>query len=269
MKINTAQESVSKHGYDRQEGGFESASIVLPVINEVRSLYQTIDTIFEYAGESIREIIIIVCYKTTAESLSACNELREKYAGQIRVIPQRLPFLGGALREGLLAAGGSHVIVMFSDGESDPRSVGDLISEARGNPEVIISASRWLKGNSFEGYPAVKTLLNYLFQKAFSLLYWENITDFTFGYRIYPVQLIHAIKWEEIGHSFVLESILKPLRLNVNVLEIPSAWKARSEGKSQMKPYMYFRYLWIGLKVKITQRKRFMKLGRARGQVFH
>jgi hypothetical protein len=259
MKINTARESVSQHGYDRQEGGFKSASVVLPAINEVRSLYQTVDTIFEYSGESILEVIIIVCHKTTAAALFACNELREKYAGRIRVIPQKLPFLGGALREGLLAAGGSHAIVMFSDGESDPRSVGALISEARRNPEAIISASRWLKRNSFEGYPAVKTVFNYLFQKVFSLLYWEKITDFTFGYRIYPAPLIQAIEWEETRHPFVLESILKPLRLSVDVLEIPSAWKARSEGESQMKLYMYFRYLWIGLKVRITQRKRFLK----------
>jgi len=254
MKVNTTLERFGNHGYGRQEGGFESASVVLPVINEVSSLYQTIDTILEYVGESIREVIIVVCHKTTAESLSACNELGERYVGQIRVIQQKLPFLGGALREGLLAAGGSHVIVMFSDGESDPRSVGDLISEARRKPEAIISASRWLKENSFDGYPVGKKLLNYLFQKAFSLLYGGNITDFTFGYRIYPVQLIHAIEWKEMGHSFVLESILKPMRLKVNVIEIPSAWKARSEGESQVKPYMYLRYLWIGLKIRITQR---------------
>ena len=259
MKVNAAQAIAVKHGYDRQGVGFKSASVVLPVISEVRSLYQTVDTIFKYAGESIREVIIVVCNKTTAESLSACNELREKYAGQIKVIRQRLPFLGGALREGLLAAGGSHVIVMFSDGESDPRSVGDLVSEARKKPEAIISASRWLKGNSFDGYPAGKKLLNFLFQKIFALIYWRNITDFTFGYRIYPVQLIHTIEWEEIGHSFVLESIIKPMRLKVNIIEIPSVWKARSEGESQVKPYMYFRYLWIGLKVRIPQRKHFMK----------
>ena len=259
MKVNTEQEIISKQGYDRQKGGFESASVVLPVINEVRSLYLAIETIFEDAEESIREVIIVVCHKTTTESLSVCNELRERYAGQIRIIQQKLPFLGGALREGFLAASGSHVIVMFSDGESDPRSVGDLVGAARENPEAIISASRFLKGSSFEGYPAVKKLLNCLFQKACALLYFENITDFTFGYRIYPVQLIHAIAWEEIGHCFVLESILKPLRLNVNVLEIPSAWKARSEGESQLKPYMYFRYLWIGLKIRLTQQKHFMK----------
>ena len=259
MRINPRRESVRKHGDDRQARGFESASVVLPVINEVRSLTQTVETIFKYAGESILEVMIIVCHKTSAESLSAGNELRGKYAGRIRIIPQKLPSLGGALREGLLAARGSHVIVMFSDGESDPRSLGDLISAARRNPEGIISASRWMEGSSFEGYPAVKTILNYLFQKAFALLFWENITDFTFGYRIYPVPLIQAIEWQETGHSFVFESILKPLRLDVSVREIPSAWKARSEGESQMRIYKYLRYLWIGLKVRIIRRKRFLK----------
>jgi len=259
MSVGTVHASAGNHGDKRQEGCFESTSVVLPVINEVRSLCQTIETIFECAGEDIWEVIIVVCHKTTAESLSACNELKEIYAGRIKVIRQRLPLLGGALREGLLAAGGSHVIVMFSDGESDPRRVGDLVSKAMVNPDAIISASRLLKGSSFDGYPVVKKLLNYFFQKAFALFYYGNITDFTFGYRIYPVQLIHAIAWEETGHAFVLESILKPLRLKVNILEVPSAWKARSEGESQVKRYMYLRYLWIGLKVRLTQRKRFMK----------
>ena len=115
----------------------------------------------------------------------------------VRMIQQTLPFLGGALREGLLAARGSHVIVMYSDGESDPRSVIDLIDKARENPESVVSASRWLNGNSFEDDPTVKTLLNYLFQKTFSLLYWKKLTDFTFGYRIHPTQLIQAIEWQE------------------------------------------------------------------------
>jgi glycosyltransferase involved in cell wall biosynthesis len=232
---------------------------VVPVIKEVRSLHYTIDTIFSLAAESINEIIIVVCDKTTVESLNACDTLEKKYLGRIKIVKQRLPFLGGALREGLAAACGSHVIVMFSDGESDPRSVADLVKEARKNPAAIISASRWLKGNSFKGYPVVKTWLNFLFQKMFSILYRKKITDFTFGYRLYPMQLMQDIKWEETGHSFVFESILKPLTFNVHVQEIPSTWMPRSEGESQLKSYMYLRYLWVGCKVRITRPKRFLK----------
>ncbi len=259
MKINAVQKSAGEHFYERQEGCFESLSVVIPVINEVKSLHQTIDAIFEYAGENIREVIIVICNKTTTESQSASIEIGKRYAGQIRIIKQKLPFLGGALREGLFSACGSHVIVMFSDGESDPRNVADLVRAARANPQAIISVSRWLKRKSFEGYPAVKTLWNYLFQKSFAFLYWTNITDFTFGYRSYPLPLIYDIEWKETGHSFVLESILKPLCLKINVLEIPGVWKARSEGESQLKPYMYLRYLWIGLQIRFTQRKYFME----------
>jgi len=259
MKINSTQNSTDQHHPDRQDSGFKSASVVIPVINEVESLYYTIRTIFEYGAASILEVIIVVCHKTTNESISACRELTKRYPGQIRIIQQKLPFLGGALREGLLSIRGSHVIIMFSDGESDPQTVGNLIREARKNSECVILASRWLKRNSFQSYPLGKTLLNYLFQKIFSVIYFTHITDFTFGYRIYPAQLINTIEWKETGHSFVFESIIKPLRLNVNIKEIPTTWKARSEGESQLKPYMYFRYLWIGLIVRITQRKHFIK----------
>jgi len=252
MMLTPAKANAGNSSNDRSKDGFESASIVLPVINEVASLNQIVDTVFENNKASIREVLIIFCHKTTDESLSACNALRERYAGKIRIIRQNRPFLGGALQEGFGAARGSHVIVMYSDGESNPLSVGDLIREARQNPQAIISASRWLHGSSFAGYSKMKLLLNFLFQKVFALLYWKNITDFTFGYRIYPVPLIQAIEWEETGHSFVFESILKPLRLNVSILEIPTSWKARSEGKSQLKFYMYLRYVWVGLKLRFS-----------------
>ena len=265
MRLNTRQAIADPTRRDLRNRGFESASVVLPVINEVRSLRDTIDILFESGRDSILEVIIVVCHKTTEESLAACADLQKRYSGQVRMIQQTLPFLGGALREGLLAARGSHVILMYSDGESDPRSVIDLIGKARENPESVVSASRWLNGNSFEGYPAVKTLLNYLFQKTFSLLYWKNITDFTFGYRIYPTPLIQGIEWHETGHAFVFESIIKPLRLKTRITEIPTTWKARTEGESQLKPFMYVRYIWVGLKVRISRRN---KLAKTTGQFY-
>lgn len=259
MIRNITHKIASETNNDHQESSFESLSVVVPLINEVKSLCKTIDTIFELTGENIQEVIIVVCHKTTEKSLAAGNELARKYSGRVRVIWQKLPFLGGALREGFLAACASHVVVMFSDGESDPRILGRLVQEARANPAMIISASRWLKEKCFAGYPPFRMFFNYIFQKTFSFLYWKKITDFTFGYRVYPIQLIRAIEWEETGHSFVLESILKPLRLDVGVLEITCFWQARSEGKSQLKPYMYLRYLWVGLKVRIINRNNFLK----------
>jgi hypothetical protein len=251
--MNIARTDLFKnHLHNSAVAEFESTSVVIPVVNEATSLKEIVDCLFSEPDLLIREVLIIVCPKTTAESHKACQGLQEQYAGRIKILAQKLPFLGGALREGFWAATGSHVVVMYSDGESDPKTVRELVRNAGQNPQAIISASRWLPDSSFEGYPKLKLLMNYLFQKVFSMLYGRNITDFTFGFRIYPSLLVKTILWQETGHAFVLESILKPLLLHTTILEIPTTWQARSEGKSQLKPSMYFRYLWIGCKLRFS-----------------
>ena len=55
----------------------------------------------------------------------------------------------------------------------------------------------------------------------------------TYGYRIFPAKLVKKIKWQELKHPFLLETILKPLLMKVNIIEIPSKWVSRLEGTSQ------------------------------------
>jgi len=43
---------------------------------------------------------------------------------------------------------------------------------------------------------------------------------------------VQNIRWEETAAPFLFETLVKPLRLGVEVIEIPSVWKARTEGKS-------------------------------------
>ncbi len=137
------------------------------------------------------------------------------------------------MREAFELSNGSHTIMMSTDLETDPNVVSKFICLAKKNPASIITASRWLKGGNFEGYNLIKLLANYLFQKIFALFYCSNLTDLTYAYRIFPTPLIHAIKWEELKHPFFLETIIKPIKLGVKVIEIPTVWRCRTEGESQ------------------------------------
>lgn len=241
---------------------FTSVSVIIPVMNEISSLIQTVETIINNDVENIREIILVVCKKTSEQSLSTCHLLASRYEGRVIIYWQYLPRLGGALREGLDIAQSSHAIVMYSDAESDPYSAKDLIIEAKKHPDAIISASRWLKDSTFINYPKTKQWLNFAFQKFFSFFYNSKITDFTFGYRIYPIEIMRRIKWEEVGHSFVFESILKPVRMSINVIEISTQWRARSEGESQANLTAYLRYIWIGFKIRFLSVRAFWNPGK-------
>jgi glycosyltransferase involved in cell wall biosynthesis len=230
-----------------------SVSIILPVINETYSLVQTVDTILETAKDDICEFLIVVADgKTTLESLTTIEDLKRRLGPLIVVHHQKMKFLGGAMREAFDLARGSHAIMMASDLETDPKLVPQLIAEARQSPNAIVTVTRWGEGGGFAGYSGVKLIANAMFQKLFSLLYWTRLSDLTYAYRIFPTRLLRAIKWEELRHPFLFETLIKPLRLGVPVIEITGTWRARTEGVSQNTFMRNFEYFRIGLRVRFA-----------------
>ncbi len=226
---------------------FQGATILLPVISETVSLTQTVDILLTENRPDLHEILLIVCKKTTPASRALCIQFTEQYPHLCKLLEQQLPFLGGAMRDAFDAASGSHTLMMASDLETDPLTVKDLISWSKKYPDCIITTSRWLREGGFEGYSLPKLVFNFIFQKMFSFLYGVKLTDMTYGFRIFPTQLIQSIRWEELRHAFLFETVIKPLRLGVRVYEIPAAWKVRSEGESQntfWQNFIYFRTGW-------------------------
>jgi hypothetical protein len=242
---------------------FESATIILPVINETTSLNQTVQIILRDVQDRLREVLIVVCQRTTEQAMAVVDQLQRELGDLVVVHQQQLPFLGGALREAFALARGSHVIMMASDLETDPNDVGTLIAQAEKTPSGIATASRWIKGGAFHGYSKIKLVCNWVFQHLFSILYGTQLTDMTYGYRILPTRLVQAIRWEELGHAFNLESVVKPLRLGVPVTEVPSVWHPRIEGRSQNSFFRNFVYFRIGLKTRFASKGSILVADRA------
>ncbi len=224
---------------------FENVTILLPAMDETYSLKQTVDII---AGtnerEDIEEFILLLCDKTTKEARDTAEALVLQYKDRIPVYihNQELPFVGGAIREGISLAKGSHVVMMSSDLETDPHVIRTFIRNAKKHPNRIITATRWKKGGGFEHYNKVKLICNLIFERAIGLFYLTFLSDLTYAYRIFPTDLMKRIRWEELRHPFFLETALKPLRLGVKFIEVPAHWAARTEGESQNSFFANFRY---------------------------
>jgi glycosyltransferase involved in cell wall biosynthesis len=240
---------------------YVSATIIVPVINETASLEETVRIILRDVKDRIDEILIVVCERTTPEAMETVGRLSRNSGSIIRVHTQKLPFLGGAVREAFDLARGSHVVMMASDLETDPNTLKDLIANAELHPSAIVTASRWRVSKGFQGYSKVKLLCNWAFQRFFAVLYGVRLTDMTFAYRIFPVKLVQSIQWEELRHAFLFETLVKPLRLGVQVIEIPSGWKARTEGESQNTFLLNFVYFRTGLRTRFASRKSILKPG--------
>ncbi len=237
----------------------ESVTIILPVINETTSLDETVRIILRDVKNRIKEFLIVVCKHTTPEAMAVVERIHRELGELVVVHHQQLPFLGGAMREAFDLARGSHLVLMASDLETDPNLVKTLIAEEDKNPSGIVTTSRWIKGGKFEGYSKIKLICNWFFQRSFSLLYCTRLTDMTYAYRIFPTALVQAIRWDELRHPLLFETLIKPLRLGVPVVEIPAVWTARVEGDSQNTFFRNFVYFRTGLKTRFARKRSILK----------
>jgi hypothetical protein len=258
--VTTGFASQAIAGRDFAPTAFEAVTIILPIINETQALETTVEIIAATCPRSeIREYLIVYCQRTTPESLAVATRIAARLGPTCVLYEQKMPFIGGAMREAFDLARGSHLVMMSTDLETDPALIQVFIAEAKKNPGDITTASRWLRGGGFEGYSRLKLLLNWAFQKLFALIYGSRLTDLTYAFRIFPTALVQAIAWEELKHPFFLETAIKPLRLGVRIREVPAKWKARTEGDSQNAFWQNFAYFRIALQVRFRAREHLLR----------
>ena len=241
---------------------FKNVTILLPAMDETYSLRQTVETIVQTCNEKdLAEFIIIVCDRTSPETVKTAEKLIEQFSGMVKIYihEQTLPFVGGAIREGIDLAVGSHVVMMSSDLETDPNVIQKFIRGAKKYPDRIITATRWRRGGGFENYNKIKLICNLIFERSIGIFYGVGLSDLTYAYRIFPTELMKSIDWEELKHPFFLETALKPLRLGVKFIEIPGHWAARTEGVSQNSFFANFKYFKTAFHNRFLTKDRILK----------
>lgn len=228
-------------------------SILLPVMNEIFSLDETIRVIRSDNPRIELEFIVIVGSKSDREAIDHARNLAEDSHGSIRLIQQSLPMLGGALIAGIEASSGENIIMMASDLETDPHTVRELIDSGILHPGTIICTTRWANSRGdFVGYGPIKRYLNFVFQRSIRFLYRTSLTDLTFGFRLYPRDALVGEKWVTLNFAFLLESLLRPMRNGYAAIEIPTRWRARVEGESSNSWRYFISYfslaarIWMG-----------------------
>ncbi len=225
-------------------------------VTETDSLRNTVNTILDVcAAEDLKEIIICYSERTTPETMSVIEELKGKEDKvPLVVIKQKRPFMG-CINDAIDIAQGSHCLLVASDGALDLETIPCLIEKTKQEPETIHSLSRWMKGCKFYGYGTVRKILNFCAQKFLAVLYMRNLTDFTIPVQIAPSELYKSIRFEEMGFSFLIEMVLKPIRLGYKFTETPTNCYSRKDGKSSNSAKQTFSYLKTALHIRFMSEK--------------
>ena len=226
-------------------------SVLLPVMNEVASLNQTIETIDKENPDRDFEYLIILSRRSDPEATKNAENLAFADPSRVGIVVQERPLLGGALMDGIKASTGERIIMMASDLETDPHAVRELLDVSDHRPGWIVATTRWRGQDAgFEGYGSGKKWANKVFQDSVGRLFSTNLTDLTYGFRLYPRDAIKDHDWQTMNHGFLLESILRPMRQGWPVTEVPVKWRARQEGVSNNSWRFYASYFRMAVSIR-------------------
>lgn len=224
-------------------------SIVVTVFTETFSLRETVGILLRHDRGYIHEIILLTSPRASAETFAVCSECEARDERVRMVIQKHNPGIGWAYREGMLAATGNYVALMAGDLETEPAAIDRMVDKlVETNCDGVI-ANRWLPGGGFTNYDPLKLILNWIFQKSFSLLFWTRLGDLTFGFKILSRKIVENVRWESTLHETCIETTVKPLKMGFYIEEVPSVWVGRREGVSVNTFFRNFRYVRLALKV--------------------
>ncbi|MGM0551781.1 MAG: DUF2062 domain-containing protein [Bacteroidota bacterium] len=187
--------------------------ILVPTYNNATTLPQVLDELLSYTNQ-----IIVV----NDGSTDATEKLLNGYAGRLTVVGyNKNRGKGYALRRGFREAwrlGFTHVLTIDSDGQHKPSDLPKFLEICRQHPEALIMGSRNMDQASVPGKSS--------FGNKFSnFWFWVEtgikLPDTQTGYRLYPLEKLHNMRFVTRKYEFEIEVIVKAAWKGIPFKAIP------------------------------------------------
>ncbi len=208
-------------------------SIVVPAYNEGPSITRALAQILAAVSTPCE---VLVVYDTPDDSTAP---FAAAYAAKDpRVVPTLNTFGRGpahAIAFGMAHASANVVVVTMADGSDDAGQIDQLAALVEAGA-TIASASRYSAGGRKVGGPRFKGLLSRVAGVSLARLAGVGTRDATNSFKAYSTAFLRTVKIESTdGFELGIELVAKAHRLGLEVREIPTVWRDRTEGKSNFK----------------------------------
>lgn len=218
---------------------FESLTVIIPTSNETEALRQTVNGVLKSGAFDDISRIVIFLKSENCPSAEVAKEIAEKSdCDKIEIMIQKTATYATAFQEIASLAKSSHFLVLVSDGEMDPRTIEKLVPIAKEKPDSIVCGSKWHKDSVIENPSFVRALGSKLLNRFAAIIFGVKATDIFSIFQVYPLDLYKKL------NATIPEFTLKPLRMGVEYIEIPTTYKREAGRKSN---FSFFAFLKMGL----------------------
>jgi hypothetical protein len=215
-------------GSDRwRHGPAVKVSLIIPTLEEAENLKLVLPAIPTTVDE-----LLIIDGGSTDSTVDVVRELQPS----AKIIIDRLPGKGNALRRGFEAATGDILVMMDADGSMDPADIVTFVAALEAGADVA-KGSRFLQGGGSADMTIVRKLGNRALTRAVRLAFGGRYSDLCYGYMAFWRQVLPTFDGDVRG--FEIETFLnvRALAAGLRVAEVASFESARLHGESHLRTF--------------------------------
>ena len=160
---------------------------------------------------------------------------------------------GVSIKKALEVAGGKYILFIDADNSHVPEDIPRLLRAIKENDCDLVIVSRILGKSEELGMKSLDSFLRLLGNRMstfmVNLRWGVKLTDIQNGFRIIKRSAALELNLEECGFAIEQEMVMKCLKKNKKILEIPGVERKRLFGSSKIcKRKEFWKYLWALLK---------------------
>lgn len=205
-------------------------SLVIPAHNEEGVIAKTIKAIEEQV--TLDYEIIVVNDHSSDNTGMVVKGLTGEFPNIRLVDNDREKGFANALKKGFSVSASEFVIPVMADLCDDPATIDEMYAKALGGYDIVC-ASRYMKGGTKLGGPAVQNFFSQFVGRSLKYLIGIGTSDISNSFKCYRRGLLDSIKIESKGFEISMEIPLKAFFAGFSITEVPTIWKGREIGKSK------------------------------------
>jgi dolichol-phosphate mannosyltransferase len=239
---------------------------LIPVFNESANLNELADSL-KYALPGNNKFFLFVDDCSTDDSVNTIEEIfsDSKY---LILTKEKNEGPGDSFNKGFEwilanAKDDDLVITMEADNTSDTGILSKMLAVSQSGFDLVL-ASVYAQGGGFDKTSFLRRFISSVANMMMRFIFDIKILTLSSFFRIYTVGLLRKIKTqynkiiEEKGFISMLEILIKAIRLEASIIEIPMLlYSQKRKGKSKMKKMStmlsYFRFMMKSRKYKIKK----------------
>lgn len=213
-------------------------SVVVPCYNEaagIPQLKERLLPVLDRVAATGREVeLLLVDDGSRDHTFELLKEAFASRPGARVVRHERNMNLGAAVRTGVAESKGEWIANLDSDCTYDPALLEPMLAEMEKGADLV-TVSPYHPRGKVEGVPAYRMFLSKSLTAMYRLILRKRIYTFTALARVYRRDIVPRISSPAFDFTCLAEMMLKALKQDLRVAEVPAVLSVRRFGESKMK----------------------------------